>query len=101
MSAMSQIIISAKATRDLTKIRNYLVQFNAEAAQKAADILIEAINRLLAHPLMGRPLEDMPEYRELIRPFGAGSCIVRYRIDFDRIVIVGIRHSKEKGLYTT
>jgi plasmid stabilization system protein ParE len=96
---MPQLIISAKAARDLKKIREYLLQFNAETAQKAASAIIEATNLILSHPMLGKPLEDMPEYRELIRPFGSGAYIIRYRTDFDRIIIVGIRHSKEKALY--
>jgi plasmid stabilization system protein ParE len=78
MPTMPQIIISAKAVRDLKKIREYLLQFNTEAAQKAAVAIIEAINPLLTHPMLGKPLEDMPEYRELIRPFGSGSYTIRY-----------------------
>ena len=97
---MPQIIISAKATRDLKKVREYLLQFNTEAAQKAAIAIIEATNQLLTHPMLGKPLEDMPEYRELIRPFGSGSYTIRYRMDFDMIIIVGIKHSMEKALYT-
>lgn len=95
---MPQIVISAKAARDLQKIRTYLLQFNAEAAQKAAATIIEATNLILNHQLIGKPLEDIPEYRELIRPFGSGAYIIRYRIDFDKIVIAGIKHSKEKAL---
>jgi plasmid stabilization system protein ParE len=97
---MSQIIVTAKATRDLKKIREYLLQFNAEAAQKSAAAIIEATSLLMKHPQLGKPLEDIPEYRELIRPFGAGAYTIRYRLDFDRIIIVGIKHSKEKSLYT-
>lgn len=96
---MPQIIISAKAARDLQKIRTYLLQFNAEAAQKAAATIIEATNLILNHQLIGKPLEDIPEYRELIRPFGSGAYIIRYRVDFDKIIIAGIKHSKEKALY--
>lgn len=96
---MPQIIVSAKATRDLKKIREYLLQFNAEAAQKAAATIIEATNQLLTHPMLGKPLEDIPEYRELIRPFGSGAYTIRYRVDFDKIIIVGIKHSKERSLY--
>ena len=96
---MPQIIISAKATRDLQKIREYLLQFNAEAAQKAATTIIEATSQLLTHPMLGKPLEDIPEYRELIRPFGAGAYTIRYRVDFDKIIIVGIKHSKERSLH--
>lgn len=98
---MPQLIITAKATRDLKKIREYLLQFNPEAAQKAAFIIIEATNMLLTHPLLGKPLDEIPEYRELIRPFGAGTYTIRYRIDFKKIIIVGIKHSKEKALYTS
>jgi plasmid stabilization system protein ParE len=100
MSPMPQIIISTKATRDLKKIRDYLLQFNAEAAQKAATTIIEATNQLLTHPMLGKPLEDIPEYRELITPFGSGAYTIRYRMDFDKIIIVGIKHSKERSLYT-
>ena len=97
---MPQIIISAKATRDLKKIRDYLLQFNAEAAQKAAATIIEATNQLLCHPSMGKPLEDIPDYRELITPFGSGTYSIRYRLDFDKIIVLGIKHSKERSLYT-
>ena len=98
---MPQIIVSAKAARDLKKIREYLRQFNTEAAQKAAATIIEATNQLRSHPMSGKPLVDMPEYRELIRPFGSGSYTIRYWIDFDKIIILGIKHSKEKALYTS
>ena len=97
---MPQIVITAKATRDLKKIRDYLLQFNAEAAQKAATSIIEAVNQLPIHPLLGKPLEDIPEYRELITPFGSGAYTVRYRMDFDKIIIVAIKHSKERSIYT-
>lgn len=96
---MSQIILSAKAARDLKKQREYLSQFNEEAAVKAAATIMEAIHALASHPLLGKPLEDSPEYRELIRPFGAGSYTIRYRMDSEMIIIVGIRYSKEKGPY--
>jgi plasmid stabilization system protein ParE len=75
------------------------LQFNAEAAQKAATTIIDATNQLLDHPMMGKPQEDIPEYREIITPFGSGAYTIRYRLDFEKIIIVGIKHSKEKSLY--
>lgn len=97
---MPQLIVAAKAVRDIHKIREYFVQFNVEAAQKAASVLLESADLLLAHPLLGKPLEDMPDYRELVRPFGAGSFTIRYRLHSDMIVLVAVKHSKEKALYT-
>ena len=96
---MPQLIVAAKAVRDIQKIRAFLAQFNVEAAQKAASILMESGDLLLTHPLLGKTLEDMPDYRELIRTFGAGSFTIRYRINGDTIVIVAVKHSKEKALY--
>jgi plasmid stabilization system protein ParE len=95
---MPQIILSAKAIRDLQRFRNYLLQFNEDAAQKAAVAIIETTNLLLTAPNLGKPLEDMPEYRQLITKFGAGIFTICYRLDFDRIIIVTIKHSKEKSL---
>ena len=96
---MPRLIISAKAVRDLQKIRACLAQFSLEAAQKAAALLMEGTNLLLAHPLLGKPLEDMPEYRELIRPFGGGAFTIRYRLSGSNIVVVAVKHSREKALY--
>jgi len=96
---MPQIILSAKAIRDLQRFRNYLRQFNEDAAQKAAVAIIETTNLLLTAPNLGKPLEDMPEYRQLIARFGAGTYTICYRLDFDRVIIVAIKHSREKSLY--
>jgi plasmid stabilization system protein ParE len=101
MPTMPLIVISAKAARDLKQIREYLLQFNKEAAQKSATMIIEATRLLLVHPKLGKPLEDIPEYREMILPFGSGAYTLRYRIDFETILITGIKHSKEKSLYTS
>ncbi len=48
---------------------------------------MESADLLLALPLLGNPLEDMPDYRELVRPFGAGSFTIRYRLHSDMIVL--------------
>ena len=96
---MPQIILSAKAIRDLQRIRSYLRQFNEDTAQKAAVAIIETTNLLLTAPNLGKLLEDMPEYRQLIAKFGAGTFTICYRLDFDSIIIVAIKHSKEKSLY--
>jgi plasmid stabilization system protein ParE len=96
---MPHIIISAKATQDLQRIREYLAQFSVEAVQKSAQVIIDATNVILANPLLGKPVEDMPEYRNLTVRFAAGSYTICYRIDFETIVIVAIKHSREKSLY--
>jgi plasmid stabilization system protein ParE len=48
---------------------------------------------------MGKPLEDMPEYRQIIAKFGAGTFTICYRLDFESIIIVAIKHGKEKSLF--
>jgi len=95
---MPRLIFAAKAVRDLDKIREYFAQFSNEAALKAAAVLIEGTVLLLVHPLLGKPLEEMPDYRELIRTFRAGSFTMRYRIEGEAIIVVAVKHSKEKAL---
>jgi plasmid stabilization system protein ParE len=70
--------------------------FKADAAQKAAATIIEVTNQLLAYPLSGKPLEDIPGHRsiEIWYDPSSGSYTIRYRIDFDRIIILGIKHGK-------
>jgi plasmid stabilization system protein ParE len=67
-----------------------------EAAARAARLILDAANNLKTHPLLGRPVEEMPEYHDLVIPFGSAGYIMRYRIDGEIIFIVGIRHGKEE-----
>jgi len=48
---------------------------------------------------MGRPLEDVPELRELLIPFGESGYVALYRYEAsdDAVYILAFRHQKEAG----
>jgi plasmid stabilization system protein ParE len=95
---MPRIVFSPNAGRNLVRLRQFIAEHNKEAAARAARLILDAANNLKTHPLLGRPVEEMPEYHDLVIPFGSAGYIMRYRIDGEIIFIVGIRHGKEEKL---
>jgi len=61
----------------------------------------QAIERYLAiletDPDIGRPLDDLPELRELIIPFGNSGYVALYRHEIDTVYVLAFRHQKEAG----
>ncbi|MGR9053795.1 MAG: type II toxin-antitoxin system RelE/ParE family toxin [Gammaproteobacteria bacterium] len=54
---------------------------------------------LESEPDIGRPLQDMPELRELILPFGGSGYVDLYRYEpsDNAVYILAFRHQKEAG----
>ena len=97
---MPSINLSRRAWDDLARLRLFIAKKNPNAAQRAAERIITAIDQLVEFPLLGRPCPDdaMPiGFRELIVGFGSDGYIVLYRVDSDDITVVAIRHQKESG----
>jgi hypothetical protein len=46
---------------------------------------------------MGKPVEDLPDFHDLIIPFCASGYVIRYRIQGDTVYIVAVKHCKEAG----
>ena len=56
---------------------------------------------LESNPHIGKPVEDMPDYRDLVIPFGSAGYLLRYRIQADVLYIIALRHCKEAGYTET
>ena len=54
---------------------------------------------LETEPETGRPLNDLPELRELIIRFGDSGYVAlyRYEVKSDSVYILAFRHQKEAG----
>ena len=96
---MSQIIITAEAIQGLERCRLFLLEKNPQAAIRAAQAIKHSLNFLQAEPQIGRPLDDLPEVRELIIPFGESGYIAlyRYEVKTDSLYVLAFRHQKEAG----
>jgi len=79
------------ATRDLTRLRAFIAEKDPQAASRVSRRLGRAIRHLRDHPELGKPLEELPEVRELV----AGDYIVRYTLDEETVTILRIWHGRE------
>jgi plasmid stabilization system protein ParE len=86
------------AIYDLQRLRDFILPHNQEAAQRAFKIIRAAVAPLESNPRIGKPVEDLPDYHDLIIPFGASGYILRYRIQGDTIFIIAVKHGKEAGV---
>jgi len=59
------------AVHDLQRLREFILPHNREVAQRAVKVIRAAVAALEATPLIGKPVEDMPDYRDLVIPFGS------------------------------
>ncbi len=87
-----ELVLAPKARRDLIDIWNY---FTALASSDVAERLLRDIEkasvRLLSHPKLGRPRDDVAPFLRavLVRPYA-----ILYRTDDSRVEIVRILHTR-------
>lgn len=96
---MSRLIITAGATTGLARCRSFLANKNPSVARNAAKAIQRGFELVTHEPKMGRPLDDIPELRELVIPFGGAGYVALYRYDVlnDTVYILAFRHQKEVG----
>jgi toxin ParE1/3/4 len=92
---MREIVWLNSAVNDVVRLREFIAKENPNAARKAAESIQDAANRLMETPSIGKPVNDLPQYRELFTRFGAGGYLIRYRVHAETIYIVHIRHYRE------
>lgn len=93
---MREVIWLNSAVKDTVPLRDFIVENNPNAVQKAAGALKNAILKLRENPLVGKPLKELPTYRDLLARFAAGGYVLRYRIHGDAIYIVHVRTYREE-----
>ena len=92
---MREIVWLDSAVNDVVRLREFIAKENPTAAKKAGQAIKEATQRLIEAPSTGKPVKDLPQYRDLLTRFGAGGYVVRYRGYAETIYIVHIRHYRE------
>ena len=73
------------------------IPFRVFSSKRAVLAIREAFLPLKQSPVIGRPVEDHPELRELIIDFGATGYLAMYRYEpaNDTVVILAIKHQRE------
>ena len=96
---MSRVIITEGAATGLERCRLFLAEKNPQATLRAGQAIQHQFTLLESKPEIGRPIDDFPELRELIIPFGDSGYIALYRFERsdDSVYILAFRHQKEAG----
>src|SRR3990167_4603785 len=92
---MREIVWLDSAVNDVVRLREFIAKENPSAAKKAAAAIKDAAQRLMEAPSIGKPVKDLPPYRDLLTRFGAGGYVLRYRVHTETIYVVHIRHYRE------
>jgi addiction module RelE/StbE family toxin len=92
---MQQIIWLDSAVDDLVRLRAFVEAKNPKAAKKIAKAIKKATLKLETLPNTGKPVDDLPSYRDLHIPFGAAGYMLRYKIFQSKTYIVYIKHYRE------
>ena len=95
---MARIIWTGEALADVNRLYLFLVKKNQDAANRAAQAILEAVNLLELHPEIGRLADDVMLFaRELVIPFASTGYLALYRFDGNDAVILAVRHQLEVG----
>jgi len=94
---MAKITWTKDAVSDLVRLREFLRDKNTKAAHNAVKKIKATITLLSKQPELGKPVEDMIDFRDISSPFGRHGYIVRYHYNGDEIFILKIRHMREEG----
>jgi plasmid stabilization system protein ParE len=95
---MPRLIYTENAIRDLKRVHDFLQDKNPQAASRARDVILAALNSLTDYPAANRPVEEIPNQRELVIKFGAGGYVARYHYESDAdVIILFIKHQRELG----
>lgn len=94
---MARVIYAKRAFADFDRLADFLLQTDPTAALETVDLIVEAVQVLENHPLIGRLVEQ--ELRELVISRGKSGYLALYSDEAaqDTILVLSIRHQREAG----
>ncbi|SMC60842.1 type II toxin-antitoxin system RelE/ParE family toxin [Polynucleobacter kasalickyi] len=94
---MPQVRLSVRARSDLLRLHKFLVHKDVNVANRAMITIRDAFLLLNNAPMIGRPVLDREELRELVIDFGADGYMALYRFEpaLDVLTILAIKHQRE------
>ncbi len=94
---MARLIYGQQALADLERVTDFLLDTDPPAAVATVDLILEAVEILARHPLVGRPAEH--GLRELVISRGATGYVALYAFEeaHDTVLILALRHQREAG----
>ncbi len=96
---MPRVIVTEGAAQGLERCRQFLAEKNPHASKRAGQIIAQHLSLLENNPDIGRPLDELPDMRELVILFGDSGYAGLYRFEpkMDVVYLLAFRHQKEAG----
>ena len=96
---MAKLIYSEQALSDLERLTEFLIETDRFVAEETIGLIVEAVELLNRHPLIGRSVEH--ELRELVISRGRTGYVALYSFEeaFDVVLILALRHQREAGYW--
>lgn len=94
---MAELIYSGQALTDLDRLTDFLLEADPGSALETTALIMEAVEVLANHPLIGRPVEE--GLRELLISRGQSGYVALYSYEEaeDSVLLLTIRHQREVG----
>jgi plasmid stabilization system protein ParE len=94
---LARLIYSRKALDDLTRLKEFLKSSEPASAPATVHLILDALQILERHPLVGRPVED--GLMELVISRGRTGYIALYSLEeaADCVLVLAVRHQREAG----
>ena len=89
--------MTSKPATIIARLHHFLVGKDADAAKRAVHAIRKAVLPLKHFPMIGRPVEDHVDLRELVIDFGASGYLALYRFEsaLDTVTILALKHQRE------
>ena len=94
---MAELIYSGRALTDLDRLTDFLLETDPASALATADLIIEAIEVLVNHPSIGRPVEEGLREVLISRGRSGYDALYSYEEAEDSILVLAVRHQREAG----
>ena len=94
---MARVIYASRALSDLERLTDFLLRDEPVAALGTVNLIIEAVQILANHPLIGRAAEQ--GLRELVISRGRSGYVALYSYEEERdtALVLSVRHQREAG----
>lgn len=96
-----QVRYTRAAKEDITRLYEFLLEEDIEAAHKALSAIQKGILFLQSFPFSCRKAtEESPLLRKMLIPFGKRGYVLLFEIENEQMVtILAVRHQREEDYY--
>ncbi len=94
---MTRLVFAPAALNDLERLAAFLLEQSERQAAETKLLLVDGLQVLKRHPLIGRSAEH--GMRELLISRGRSGYVAMYRylVEADTVLVLAIRHQREVG----